>query len=549
MTLRGIDISQWQPTTPDLTGLSFVFVRATYGTGYDTRYAMHAANVRAAGLVLGAYAFGRNGDGAAQAATLLAAAPDADLYALDLEADGANPSMTAAQAQAFIAAMHAAGKQCGLYHSLSGFPTLGQDWNWVAAWDGIDPGAGWTLHQWTNKAADGRPLDQDIFAGDAQALAALVAGQSPEGGSVPTTQPSPLTPSAEPLLYAGVITSILVSAGLVSTGEATALQPAVAAVIGALPVVFALITRQFVTPNGKVPTTTTPPTTDPVVVPPVVVPPAPKPPVAVSQITVTMPLPAGTKGQVEGTVRRFDAESPYPELDPIVGAHILAFDAKVELQNTQGHSPQGTFYRTAAKAPVLIPMAYVALLDPEPVTTPVEPAADPAAVIDKTTRPELFASAPAAPEPVSLGAFDQSGAAGKFDAGSPQATALGADTPYMIEGTGGILVTFTRQTAWQWWQAYVAAPFDLRLVMPGAMPGSLVLDPDQYALAVSIGKQVLPPPPAVGFPFPLPLNSNLTIGGGTLEAIDNQIAQGNPSYPRWDPRVSFTADGPKIEGR
>ena len=170
MTLRGIDISSWQATTPDLTGLSFVFVRATYGAMFDSHYALHAANVRKLGLTLGAYAFGRNGDGAAQATDLLRAAPDADLYALDLEPDGANLTMTAAQARAFIAEMHRQGKRCGLYHSLSGYPELGQDWRWVAYWSSKPPSIPWDIWQ-----TRGAPLDQDTFAGDAAALAALAA--------------------------------------------------------------------------------------------------------------------------------------------------------------------------------------------------------------------------------------------------------------------------------------------------------------------------------------------------------------------------------------
>ena len=59
--LRGIDVSQWQPKTPDLSGLAFAFARATYGTGTDPVYATHAANFRKAGIVVGAYAFGVNG--------------------------------------------------------------------------------------------------------------------------------------------------------------------------------------------------------------------------------------------------------------------------------------------------------------------------------------------------------------------------------------------------------------------------------------------------------------------------------------------------------
>ncbi len=546
MTLRGIDISQWQWPTPDLSGLDFVIVRGTYGTGFDTRENSHILAAHERGLPVGAYGFGVYGSGAAQAQALLRVVPDADFYALDLEPEAGKPEMTAAQARDFIAEMHRQGVKCGLYHSKSGYPAdaLGADWRWVAAWDGIDPGPGWTFHQYR-----GSPLDLDYFNGDAQALAAFVRAQ--RGGkehTVPTST-SPLAPSAQPVMYATILTGLLVSGGLLTTEQATSITPQLAILIGAAFPILGLILRQFVwapanvTPNGD--GTATPNTPDVPVTPPVT-PPAPAV-IAVSKIVTTTPLPAGTKGRVEGTTRRWDGEDPYPELDPIEGEHVLALKAKVVLANSQEHAPNGTFFLTDALAPVLIQMANMAVIEPT-ATAPEAPVAEPSTVIDKTTRPDLFASAPVITSPVSLGAFDPSGAAGKFGPGTPQAAALGADTPYMIEGQGGNLLTFSRQTAWQWWQAYCAAPFDLRLVAPGAMPGSLVLNPDQYAIAVAIGKQILPPPPA-SFPFPLPLNPYMVIGGGTLEATMQQIAQGNPSFPRFDPRVSFTADGIVIEGR
>lgn len=172
MTLDGIDVSVWQSTTPDLTGQSFLFARATYGTAIDGKYAMHIANARAAGLTVGAYHFGRSTSAApiaTQAAVFLGAAGDVDLYVLDLESDGSAVGMTNAEAAQFIAAVQATGRKCGLYHSASGFPQLGQDWNWVAQWTANPPTIPWTFWQW-----QGDPLDRDRFAGDAAALAALI---------------------------------------------------------------------------------------------------------------------------------------------------------------------------------------------------------------------------------------------------------------------------------------------------------------------------------------------------------------------------------------
>jgi GH25 family lysozyme M1 (1,4-beta-N-acetylmuramidase) len=179
VTLAGIDISQWQTVTPDLSDVDFVFVRATYGTGRDTRYAMHAAHICKAGLVLGAFAFGRNGDGVAQAQAFLAVAHGADLLALDLEGDGANPPMTQAQAKAFIAAVHKAGYRIGLYHSLSGYPDLGQDWRWVAYWGPTPPKIKWDIWQYR-----GAPLDLDRFGGTRAELLALGAPQAPKAEAI-----------------------------------------------------------------------------------------------------------------------------------------------------------------------------------------------------------------------------------------------------------------------------------------------------------------------------------------------------------------------------
>jgi hypothetical protein len=175
MTLTGIDISYAQGTTPALGGLAYVIVKASQADFVDGKWAQHSAAVRAAGKPLGAYCFGVSGSRApvaTQVATFLKTAKDADFLVLDLEHDGHWPtSMTNAEAQAFIAAVHAAGRKIGLYHSKSGFPlALGQDWNWVAAYDGITPGSiPWKFWQYTST-----PIDYDKFNGDAAALATFL---------------------------------------------------------------------------------------------------------------------------------------------------------------------------------------------------------------------------------------------------------------------------------------------------------------------------------------------------------------------------------------
>lgn len=169
--LEGIDISTYQTTTPSLSGLSFVFARASYGTSPDIRYAQHAADVRAAGLVLGAYHYWQLADPASQVATFLAAAKGADLLAIDLEGAGSGTDTAHAQVTDMIARLAAAGRACGLYHSLSGYPELGQSFRWVAAWGSTPPPIPYTFWQY-----QGAPLDRDRYAGTLAELKALAEG-------------------------------------------------------------------------------------------------------------------------------------------------------------------------------------------------------------------------------------------------------------------------------------------------------------------------------------------------------------------------------------
>ena len=188
---KGIDVSYANARMPNLAGRDFVFVRATYGTDEDSRWRSHSAAVRRAGRRLGAYAFGIRGDGAAQARAFLAIANTADLLVLDLETEYrtdpatgekvAIPPMTKAQGRAFIAEVQLAGREIGLYHSISGFPSLGQDWNWPAGGPGWDTVAGSTTPPnmpWTIWQYRGAPLDLDVFHGDRAALEAFTRGET-----------------------------------------------------------------------------------------------------------------------------------------------------------------------------------------------------------------------------------------------------------------------------------------------------------------------------------------------------------------------------------
>lgn len=183
--LAGIDVSTFNTlSSRTLDGLAFAFARATYGRDPDGKYASHTAAFRAAGLVTGAYHFGNGlSTGAQQAASFLAVAHGSDLLALDWEGD-AHP-MNDDQARDFVRAVKAAGRSVGLYHSRSGFPNIGQDWNWVAQWGHAVPtGLRWSVWQW-----QGSPLDRDLFNGDLAALRRL-AGLSIPAPDTSTAQRS-----------------------------------------------------------------------------------------------------------------------------------------------------------------------------------------------------------------------------------------------------------------------------------------------------------------------------------------------------------------------
>lgn len=165
--LEGIDVSHWQGETPPLDGLNFLFARATYDILPDDKYALHYANARKAGLVVGAYHFGTGRSAVpAQVKAFLNAGGQADLLCLDLEADSV--PMTQENAQAFIASVKATGRKCGLYHSDAGYPEIGEDFRWVADW-GAKPTHPFVFWQYR-----GAPMDLDYFAGDQAALYSLI---------------------------------------------------------------------------------------------------------------------------------------------------------------------------------------------------------------------------------------------------------------------------------------------------------------------------------------------------------------------------------------
>lgn len=176
MTVAGIDVSSWQKTTPPLAGLGFVFARCSFGTNPDKLYAMHAANVRRAGLVLGAYHYWQDADPTAQATAILAALRASsvvppDLIAIDLEGTGSDTTTAHTQVASIMQELRSAGfPRVGLYHSRDLFPSGFGDYRWVAEWGSAAPDIAWAFWQYSDS---GGMLDLDRFAGSADDLIRL----------------------------------------------------------------------------------------------------------------------------------------------------------------------------------------------------------------------------------------------------------------------------------------------------------------------------------------------------------------------------------------
>lgn len=129
--VQGVDVSKWQTSTPDLSGVHYLIARAGVGTKPDSMYATHIAAARRAGIVTGSYWYNWGSLSVSdQVNAYIAAEGTVDLHAIDWEG---TEGFTAAQAQQFISLYRQrTGRRIGLYASESRFRDLGQDWDWIA---------------------------------------------------------------------------------------------------------------------------------------------------------------------------------------------------------------------------------------------------------------------------------------------------------------------------------------------------------------------------------------------------------------------------------
>ena len=200
-----VDVSHWQDNinfnTVAAQGIVGMFHKATQDTqSVDSRYSSRKPLAQSAGLLWGAYHFGTNADGTAQAKHFLAvtAPTPTDLLVLDFEGNssGSSGCMTVKQAEDFVQYVHQqTGRYPGLYSTDSYLTQLKADqstiltqcWLWVARYADVPypthPAAWptWTLWQYTDgvngpapHSVDGiGPCDRDQFNGSLDGLRRL----------------------------------------------------------------------------------------------------------------------------------------------------------------------------------------------------------------------------------------------------------------------------------------------------------------------------------------------------------------------------------------
>jgi lysozyme len=191
-----IDLSHFNTVTSfseiKAGGIAGVIHKATQGTGYvDPTYATRRTQALAAGLWWGAYHFGINEDGKAQADYFLSIVKPGpqDLLALDFEEDSSS-QMTIEQAEQFVTEVYnQTGRYPGFYSDALAGQLLGSStnsvlancWFWRAEYGGSSPivpptWPTWTMWQYTESGTvEGisGACDRDTFNGDIESLGRL----------------------------------------------------------------------------------------------------------------------------------------------------------------------------------------------------------------------------------------------------------------------------------------------------------------------------------------------------------------------------------------
>ena len=187
------DVSTWQPDLLRLGDSAVCWIRASVPAGKDAKYDIHAAQVKAAGIPQLAYAAVYPGDGAAQAATLLASV-NAD--ALGFGFDGREFGASDAEAAAFFAhlAAHDPRHRPTWQYQDYQHPYVenGAGHRWRARW-GTTPPPDWRPGDfWQDQNVSTAVGDHDWFNGTIADLAALLKTVVPVPARPPVDFGSPI---------------------------------------------------------------------------------------------------------------------------------------------------------------------------------------------------------------------------------------------------------------------------------------------------------------------------------------------------------------------
>lgn len=191
MTVKGCDVSAYQASDYQTTGLDFVFIKATEGTSYvNPKQAAQTARGRGAGLVVGFYHFLHPGNVDAQAKYFVAKAASVagDILVCDWETSPSGGRPTSAEKDQFLRAVktlrpdHKVILYCNtdywLHRDSSSYCADGlwiADPNHVAGSPGIK--ASWLFHQYS--ASGGLDRNLGNFP-DKAALRAWATGTTQE---------------------------------------------------------------------------------------------------------------------------------------------------------------------------------------------------------------------------------------------------------------------------------------------------------------------------------------------------------------------------------
>ena len=191
-----IDLSHFNTVTSfaavKSAGIVGIIHKATQATNWsDNTYAARKSQALAAGLWWGAYHFGTNADGAAQAEYFLSKVNPGptDLLALDFE-ENSQSQMTIAQAEQFVTEVfNQTGRYPGFYSDALAGKMLGNNtseilancWFWRAQYGTLEPivpptWSTWTMWQYTSSgpvSGIGAPCDRDTFNGTMDQLSQL----------------------------------------------------------------------------------------------------------------------------------------------------------------------------------------------------------------------------------------------------------------------------------------------------------------------------------------------------------------------------------------